>query len=218
MVKEVKLIAQARGIRIHQYLDDWLLRAPCPETCLQHTQTLLALGHKLGWVVNMKKSELIPQEVFNFVGYWFDLLTSRVLPTQERWHALQEKLRFYQGQEILHSQAVRVADRTAHGNREAGMVRSPSHETNTVASETTLAYTGGSGKDHSIAPFPPSTPGLVVKREQCSSGPTFASPSTCPSNVYRRLKLRLGRTLRGLHGKRRLVRHRKSPPHQPLGS
>ena len=58
VVKEVKLIAQARGIRIHQYLDDWLLRAPCPEPCLQHTQTLLALCQQLGWVVNMKKSEL----------------------------------------------------------------------------------------------------------------------------------------------------------------
>ena len=33
VVKEVKLMAQARGIRIHQYLDDWLLRAPCQEMC-----------------------------------------------------------------------------------------------------------------------------------------------------------------------------------------
>ena len=28
IVKEVKLIAQARNLRIHQYLDDWLLRSP----------------------------------------------------------------------------------------------------------------------------------------------------------------------------------------------
>ena len=48
VVKEVKLMAQARGIRIHQYLDNWLLRALCPETCLQHTQTLLALCQQLG--------------------------------------------------------------------------------------------------------------------------------------------------------------------------
>ena len=34
VVKEVKLMAQAKGIRIHQYIDDWLLRAPCLETCL----------------------------------------------------------------------------------------------------------------------------------------------------------------------------------------
>ena len=49
VVKEVKLMAQARGIRIHQYLDDWLLRAPCQVTCLLHTQTLLDLCHSLGW-------------------------------------------------------------------------------------------------------------------------------------------------------------------------
>ena len=94
VVKEVKLMAQARGIRIHQYLDDWLLRAPSPEICLQHTQTLLALCQQLGWVVNMTKSELVPKQVFNFVGYRFDLITGRVLPTQDRWETLQEKLRF----------------------------------------------------------------------------------------------------------------------------
>ena len=94
VVKEVKLMAQAKGIRIHQYLDDWLLRAPSPEICLQHTQTLLALCRQLGWVVNMTKSELVPKQVFNFVGYRFDLITGRVLPTQDRWEALQEKLRF----------------------------------------------------------------------------------------------------------------------------
>ena len=44
VVKELKLMAQARGIRIHKYLDNWLLRAPCPETCPQHTQTLLAFA------------------------------------------------------------------------------------------------------------------------------------------------------------------------------
>ena len=94
VVKEVKLMAQSKGIRIHQYLDDWLLRAPCPETCQQHTQTLLALCRDLGWVVNMKKSELVPQQVFNFVGYRFDLLMGRVLPTEDRWKSLKAKLLF----------------------------------------------------------------------------------------------------------------------------
>ena len=97
VVKEVKLMAQARGIRIHQFLDNWLLRAPSPEICLQHTQTLLALCRQLGWVVNMAKSELVPKQVFNFVGYRFDLIPGRVLPTQDRWETLQEKLRFIKG-------------------------------------------------------------------------------------------------------------------------
>ena len=94
VVKEVKLIAQARGIRIHQYLDDWLLRAPSQATCLQHTRILLDLCQELGWLVNMQKLELVPQQVFNFVGYRFDLLTGRVLPTQDWWSTLKQKVRF----------------------------------------------------------------------------------------------------------------------------
>ena len=93
----VKLMAQAKGIRIHQYLDDSLLRAPSPELCLQHTQTLLALCRQLGWIINLTKSELVPKQVFNFIGYRFDLITGRVLPTQDRWETLQEKLRFMKG-------------------------------------------------------------------------------------------------------------------------
>ena len=57
VVKQMKLMAQARGIGIHQYLDNWLIRALCQETCLQHTKTPLVLCHSLGWVVNMNKSE-----------------------------------------------------------------------------------------------------------------------------------------------------------------
>ena len=41
VAKEVKLMALQRGIRIHQYLDDWLVRASTHDTCLQHTQTLV---------------------------------------------------------------------------------------------------------------------------------------------------------------------------------
>ena len=43
IVKEVKLIAQARNLRIHQYLDDWLLRSPTKEQCLIDSQNLVKL-------------------------------------------------------------------------------------------------------------------------------------------------------------------------------
>ena len=99
VVKEVKLMAQNRGIRIHQYLDDWLLRAPSREIGLRHTLVLLSLCRELGWLVNIKKSELTPQHVFTFVGYRFDLLTGRVLPTQERWASLRQKLLFLKTQD-----------------------------------------------------------------------------------------------------------------------
>ena len=52
VAKEVKLMALQKGTRIHQYLDDWLVRATSHQTCLQHTQTLVALCRELGWLVN----------------------------------------------------------------------------------------------------------------------------------------------------------------------
>ena len=93
VTKEVKLMALQKGIRIHQYLDDWLVRASTHDTCLQHTQTLITLCQDLGWLVNREKSELVPQQVFNFVGYQFDLKVGRVRPTEERWQTLTDKIR-----------------------------------------------------------------------------------------------------------------------------
>ena len=81
-----------RGIRIHQYLDDWLVRARPHQICLQHKQTLVALCQDLGRIVNMEKSELDPKQVFDFVGYQFDLKEGKVRPTQERWQTLTAKI------------------------------------------------------------------------------------------------------------------------------
>ena len=61
VVKEIKLMAQSRHIRIHQYLDDWLIQAEDKKTYHQHTWSLLAISQDLGWIVNLQKSDLIPQ-------------------------------------------------------------------------------------------------------------------------------------------------------------
>ena len=93
VAKEVKLMALQKGIRIHQYVDDWLVRASTHHTCLQHTQTLVTLCQELGWLVNKEKSELVPKQIFNFEGYQFDLKEGKVRPTEERWQALTDKIR-----------------------------------------------------------------------------------------------------------------------------
>ena len=92
VAKEVKWLAMKQGIRIHQYLDDWLVRATSHRVCLQQTKNLLLLCRELGWLVNEDKSELEPKQVFNFVGYQFDLKEGRVRPTTERWQTLQSKI------------------------------------------------------------------------------------------------------------------------------
>ena len=47
---------------------------------------------KLGWLVNVEKSELEAKQVFNFVGYQFDLSAGQVRPTPDRWQNLQDKI------------------------------------------------------------------------------------------------------------------------------
>ena len=92
VAKEVKLMASHRGIRIHQYLDDWLVRARSKQLCLLHTQSLVKMCRKLGWLVNIEKPETSDSKIFNFVGYQFDLQSSWVRPTPDRWQSLQDKI------------------------------------------------------------------------------------------------------------------------------
>ena len=84
IVKEVKLIAQVRNLRIHQYLDDWLLRSPTKEQCLVDSQNLVKLVQELGWLINFQKSELIPMQKLDFLGYHFDLQRGLVFPTPKK--------------------------------------------------------------------------------------------------------------------------------------
>ena len=92
IAKEVKLMATHKGIRIHQYLDDWLVRATSHQVCLQHTQDLVKMCRELGWLVNLEKSELDPKQTFDFVGYQFDLKAGRVRPTPDWWQSLKDKI------------------------------------------------------------------------------------------------------------------------------
>ena len=136
VVMEVKLMAKTRGTRIHHYLDDWMLRALCHGICQQHTQTLLALCHNLGWVVNVKKSELILQQDFTIVGYQFDRLGDT---HSEEMGGLAAKTPVHQEQGHLHSQAIYVSGRSVDDNRKTDLIRSTSYEAYPVASEATLA-------------------------------------------------------------------------------
>ena len=90
IVKEVKLMALSKGLRLHQYLDDWLIRSQSRQEALVNTQAVVDLTQSLGWIINQQKSELNPTQVFSFVGYEYHLDSALVKPTQERWLKLQD--------------------------------------------------------------------------------------------------------------------------------
>ena len=48
------------GLRLHQYLDDWLIRSQSQEEAQGNTQAAVDLTQSLGWIINQEKSELKP--------------------------------------------------------------------------------------------------------------------------------------------------------------
>ena len=101
IVKEVKLMALSRGLRLHQYLDDWLIRSQSQEEALLNTQAVVDLTQSLGWIINQEKSERKPAQVFLLVGYEYHLDVALVKPTQERWLKLQDLILRLKSKHVL---------------------------------------------------------------------------------------------------------------------
>ena len=55
--------AHLHGISMHLYLDDWLINPGSKEDSVRHTSWILQLCSRLGWVVNLDKSDLDPSQV-----------------------------------------------------------------------------------------------------------------------------------------------------------
>ena len=124
------------------------------------------------------------------------------------------KIEVHERPSPVYGSTVHVLDRSPDGHRETSVCRSPSYEAHSVALEETLACPGSSRESYSRPPVAPSPFGLVVGRGQCAERSTPAPSSACRSTIYRRLKRRLGRTLRRLHCKRRLVPPRRPPSYK----
>ena len=80
---EVKILAHLRGISLFLYLDDWLAQMPTYFMGIDQGQFLVDLCDDLGLLLNLKKSELVPNQVFEFIGARFNLILARVFPKEE---------------------------------------------------------------------------------------------------------------------------------------
>ena len=118
----------------------------------------------------------------------------------------------------LLGQAIHVPNRPSNGHRETGCLGTVTHETHPMASEEALACPRTSGEDHSHSLVSPCSSKVVVEPRQCPIRSTFTPITARPPTVYRRIKRRLGRTLRRLHGKRPLVKVRKRLTHKFAGT
>ena len=216
VAKEVKLMALQRGIRIHQYLDDWLVRATSHQICLQHKQTLVALCRELGWLVNKEKSELGPKQVFNFVGYQFDLREGKVRPIPDHWQTLQDKiLSILSGPVCPVRQFMSLIGLLTATEKQVHLGRLHMRPIQWHL-EKQLESTRITGKGDTRSFHPPLK--VVAGGKQCSSRSTITLTKTCSADIYRCIKRRVGRSLKRTHCKGNLASSRKQDAHKSLGT
>ena len=85
--KEVKLMALMRGLRLHQNLDNWLIRSQSQEEAQVNSgrpNPVLGVDNKSEEILTKTNSGV------SFVGYEYHLDLALVKSTQERWLKLQD--------------------------------------------------------------------------------------------------------------------------------
>ena len=84
ILKPVIAFLRSSGIKITHYLDDILICADSYEKCLSHLKKSLDLLTSLGYIINYKKSVLIPTKTILHLGYiWDSVFMSRSLPAEK---------------------------------------------------------------------------------------------------------------------------------------
>ena len=111
---------------------------------------------------------------------------------------------------------VHVPHRTSHSHRKTSPPRSTSSEAHSVALEKQLESTGITRKGDTHSQIAPPSFKVVAGGRQCSFRSTITPTKTCSADIYRRIKRRLGRSLKRTHCKRNLVSSRKQVAHKSL--
>ena len=114
--------------------------------------------------------------------------------------------------------AVHVVDRSADSYRETSSPWPTTHETNSMAPQKQLESTRitRKGDPYPQVLAPPSE--MVAGRRQCASRSAITPTKTCSASLYRRIKRRVGRSLKQTHGKGKLVPSRKQAAYELPGT
>ena len=102
-------------------------------------------------------------------------------------------------------------------NGEDSQTGQDAYETFSMASQDSLEISDASGYSNPLESEDDTTRGMVVRPQKRATRRVSPPKGTRKTDLYRRLKRRLGRTLRSRFNRRGLVSHRKSSPHQLFG-
>ena len=80
LLRPVVSLLRQQGVKLHVYLDNWLIRADTPEQAQLHAQTTIKVLQFFGWIINFEKSDLTPSQDFQFIGMQFNTRRFTVAP------------------------------------------------------------------------------------------------------------------------------------------
>ena len=164
----------------------------------------------------MDESEMEPKQIFDFIGYQYDLREDKARPTLERWQALSS----LKIQEPLDAPSCQIRQLMSlvSSYRETSPPGPAPHETHPVAPEISLESPGITRKGDSYPKITPSAIKMVASRGKCLARSATSPTQACSSDLYRSRKRRLGCSIRRSHGKRYLVLARKQIAHKLPGT
>ena len=176
-----------REITLHPYLDDWLARN-------QNRQFILSLINSLGLIINYEKSDLVPAQVFTFIGMEFLTHINIVRVPQARQMKILEIIRMF-------SQKTSVSARDflsllGQLNAAANLVMLgwlhlwPLQWQSVETTETSVVPSDWNDNGNSA------TSQMVASRRSLSPGDSPEDRSSLPHHLYRRQPVRLGSSCR----------------------
>ena len=218
--KEVKLIAIHKELRIHQYLDDWLVRARSHQACFHHPQELVKICQQLGQLVNLEKSELEPKQDFDFVDYQFDLRSGQVRLTPDQLYLLSllacPVREFMSLIGLLTATEKQVHLGRLHMKPIQWYLKKKQKKKTKKKKNWRVPESLEKGDLNPQVPATPFT--LVAEGRQYTYRPTVTPNITCSANIYRGINRRVGRSLRRAHCKRNLVPSGKQAAYKLSGT
>ena len=147
---------------------------------------MVYLSQSLDWIINQEKSELIPTQVFLFVGYEYRLVFTLVKPTTDTWLKLQDLIQKIKPKPALTARC--LMSLIARLNGEDSPRGSPSHETLSMASQGAIEISPVTGHPPALVRNHFSSPRMVPKPCQHTEGLRPSSQRPQYPNLYGRLK------------------------------
>ena len=202
-------MALSRGRRIHQYLNDWLIRSQSQEEAQVNTQAVVDLTQSLGWIINLEKLELKPTQVFFVCGL---RVPSTFSPCKTHSREMAQTPGFDPTSQVktcFDCKMFDVFNWVANLNGGNGPGGTPSHEALSVSSQGALEISSVAGQPPFLDRSHCSPPRLVAKSLKRDERCRPSSQRLQYPTLYRRFRRRLGRSLRPKFYNGSVVRSKK---------